>query len=158
MSTGVEKAYERHAWIIFLVFGLGAVFGGLIILSGVVQVDPPSAERTTGLTLDQIAARVPGMDAYVSGLARQLGNFMIAMGVLLTAVAAVPFRRGERWAWYACLIMPVLVFIQLANSFAIYDFASGGSLWQLDLASLVVVLAGLLMPYRKFFPKAQIAA
>ena len=158
MSTGVEKAYEKHAWVIFLVFGMGAAFGGLLILAGVVQVDPPSAERTTGLTLDQIAARVPGMGAYVGGLARQLGNFMIAMGVLLTAVAAVPFRRGERWAWYACLIMPVLVFIQLANSFAIYSFASGGFLWQLDLASLPVALAGLFLPYRKFFPKAQAAA
>ena len=158
MDASVEKGYAKHVWIVFLVFGIGAAIGGLIILAGVVQVDPPSAERTTGLTLDQIAARVPGMDAYVSGLARQLGNFMIAMGVLLTAVAAVPFRRGERWAWYACLIMPVLVFIQLANSFAIYDFASGGFLWQLDVASLLVALAGLLLPYRKFFPKAQAAA
>ena len=158
MSMGAEKTYEKYAWVIFLVFGMGAAYGGLIILAGVVQVDPPSAERTTGLTLDQIAARVPGMGAYVSGLARQLGNFMIATGVLLAAVAAVPFRRGERWAWYACLIMPVLVFIQLANSFAIYDFASGGFLWQLDLVSLLVALAGLFLPYRKFFPKAQVAA
>ena len=157
MTTGAEKWYAKYAWVIFVVFGMGAAFGGLMILAGVVQVDPPSAQRTTGLTLDQLASRVPGMGAYVSGLARQLGNFMIAMGVLLTAVAAVPFRRGERWAWHACLIVPVLVLIQLANSFAIYDFASGGFLWQLDLASLLVALAGLLMPLRIFFPKSRIA-
>lgn len=152
MDPPVEKGYVKHAWLIFFVFGIAAAMGGIVIVAGVVQVDPPSAQRTTGLTLDQIAARVPGMGAYISGLARQLGNFMIGMGVLLTAVAAVPFRRGERWAWYACLIMPVLVAIQLTNSFAIYDFASGGFLWQLDLASLLVVLAGLLMSYRTFFP------
>ena len=154
MGTGQERAYQKHAWIIFFVFGIGAAIAGLIILSGVIQVDPPSAERTTGLTLNQIVARVPGMDAYISGLARQLGNFMIGMGVLLTGVAAVPFRRGERWAWYACSIMLVLVAVQLTNSFAIYNFTSGGFGWQLDLASIFIVLAGLLMPYRKFFPRA----
>lgn len=153
MDASGEKGYAKHVWIIFLVFGIGAVTAGLSILASVIQVDPPSAERTTGLTLDQLAARVPGIDAYVSGLARQLGNFMIAMGVLLTGIAAVPFRRGDRWAWYACLIMPVLVGVQLANSFAIYNFTSGGFLWQWDLVSLVVVLAGLVMSYRTFFPK-----
>lgn len=153
MKTGQERAYQKHAWIIFFVFGVAASIAGLTIVAGVFQVDPPSAERTTGLTLGQIAARVPGMDAYVSGLARQLGNFMIAMGVLLTSIAAVPFRRGERWAWYACLSLPVLVAIQLTNSFAIYDFTSGGFGWQLDLASLVVVLAALLASYRTFFPR-----
>ena len=157
MDPLAEKGYAKHAWIIFIAFGVTSVIGGIIIVAGVLQVDPPSAERTTGLTLNQIAARVPGMDAYISGLARQLGNFMIAMGVLLTGIAAVPFRRGERWAWYACLIMLVLVAVQLTNSFAIYNFTSGGFGWQLDLASIFIVLAGLLMPYRKFFPKDRVA-
>ena len=158
METAVERAGERYAWIVFLVLGLGAAGGGIAIVAAGLPVNPPSAEGLTGLTLDQIAAQVPGMDAYVSGLARQLGNFMIAMGVLLMAIAAVPFRRGERWAWYACWIMPVLVIIQLTNSFAIYDFASGGFLWQLDVAALLFALAGLLLPYRTFFPRSQAAA
>ena len=158
MGTGVEKAREKYAWIVFLVLGLAAAVGGIPIVVAGLPVNPPSAEGLTGLTLDQIAVQVPGMDAYVSGLARQLGNFMVAMGVLLMAIAAVPFRRGERWAWYACWIMPVLVIVQLTNSFAIYDFASGGFLWQLDVAALLFVLAGLLLPYRKFFPRSQAAA
>jgi hypothetical protein len=153
MDTGPERAYRKHAWIVFFVFGVAASIAGLMILAGAVQVDPPSAERTTGLTLGQIVARVPGMDAYVSGLTRQLGNFMIAMGVLLSSIAAIPFRRGERWAWYACLSLPVLVAVQLTNSFAIHHFTSGGFGWQLDLASLVVVLAALLGSYRTFFAR-----
>jgi len=42
--------------------------------------------------------------------------------------------------------MPVLLIIQLVN-----NLATGGFLWQLDLAVLVLVLAGLLLPYRRFF-------
>ena len=156
MSTPAEKAYAKHAWVIFFVFGLLSVVTGIAIVAGFLP-NPPSPESTTGLTMDQIAAQVPGINAYISGLARQLGNFMVGMGVLLTGVAAVPLRRGETWAWYACGIMPVVIVGQLANSFAISNFTSGGFLWQLDLASLLVVLAGLLVSYRKFFPKDRVA-
>jgi general stress protein CsbA len=155
MDASVEKGFAKHVWIVFLTFGLGAVIAGLSIVAGVVQVDPPSAERTTSLTLDQLAARVPGIESYVSGLTRQLGNFMIAMGVLLATIAAIPYRRGDKWAWYACLVMPIVLAVQLANSFAIYHFTSGGFLWELDLVSLAVVLAGLFMSYRTFFPKER---
>ncbi|MBA3687438.1 MAG: hypothetical protein H0W81_01165 [Chloroflexi bacterium] len=149
------EGYAKHAWLIFFVFGIGSVIAGIIIVTGVVAVDPPSAESTTGLTMDQIAARVPGIEAYVTGLARQLGNFMVGMGIVLAGVAAIPFRRGERWAWYACWSLAIVVMVQLTNSFAIYGFAHGGFGWQLDVASLVLVLAGLLLPYRRFFPQER---
>ena len=110
--------------------------------------NPPSPESTSGLTLDQIATRIPGILNYVSGIARQLGNFMLAMGVLIMGIAPVPFRKGEKWAWYISWIIPVLLVIQLANS-------EGGYLWQLDFAFIFVVLAGLFLPYRKFFPKKE---
>jgi hypothetical protein len=149
MDTPVEKGYQKYAWIIIFVFGLLSVLTAPILLLGNVP-DPPSPVRMTGLTLDQMAVRIPGIHEYVSGISRQLGNFMLAMGVLLAGVAAVPYRKGERWAWYTCWILPVLLVIQLANS-------QGGHGWQLDAGSLVVVLAGLFLPYRKFFPKQRAA-
>ena len=63
-------------------------------------------------------------------------------------IAAIPFKKGERWAWYVFWILPVFVLIQLANS-------QGGFGWQADAAFLVVILAGLLLSYRKFFPKER---
>jgi hypothetical protein len=48
--------------------------------------------------------------------------------------------------------MPVNIGIQLANS-----FTGGGFLWQLDFASLIVVLAALLFSFRTFFPKDSTA-
>ncbi len=152
MGTTGDNAYEKYAWVIFFVFGLLAVLAGITILAGLLP-NPPSPESTTGLTLDQIAARVPGIGGYVGGLARQLGNFMVAMGVMLAGIAAVPYRRGERWAWYVCWIMPVNLVLQLANG-----LATGRFLWQLDAASLLVVLAALFLPYRRFFPGGRIAS
>ena len=97
-------------------------------------------------------ARIPGIGVFISGLSRQLGNFMIAMGVLLAGLAMVPYRRGERWAWYVSWVVPVNIGIQLANS-----FTGGAFLWQLDLASLLVVVAAQLLSYRTFFPKSSSA-
>jgi hypothetical protein len=149
MGIPVEKAYEKHAWIILFVFGLLTVMAAPINLLGNAP-NPPSAVGMTGLTLDQMAVQLPGIHEYVSGISRQLGNFMLAMGVLLSGVAAVPYRKGERWAWYSCWILPVLLVIQLANS-------QGGFGWQADAGSLVVVLAGLFLPYRKFFRQERVA-
>ena len=148
----MEKGYEKHAWIIIFVFGLLAAISSRGQLLGM-SPNPPSAEVTTGLTLDQIAARTPGILDYVASIDRQLGNFMLATGVLVTAIAAVPYRRGDRWAWYTCWIIPILIVIQLANSFL--STPGGGLGWQLDLAFIFVILASLFLPYRKFFPKKQ---
>ena len=149
MDTSREKAYEKYAWIIFFALGLLSVIAAPINLLGT-PPNPPSPEGTTDLTLDEIDARIPGIRGYIGSISTQLGNFMLAMGVLLMGIAAVPYRKGERWAWYTCWIMPVLLVIQLANS-------RGGLGWQADLAGLAVVLAGLFMSFRKFFPKQRVA-
>jgi hypothetical protein len=145
MGTSVEKTYVKYAWIIFFVFGFLAVITAPILFTGH-PPNPPSPEGMTGLTLEEMDARIPGMRGFLSSISVQLGNFMLAMGVLLMGIAAFPYRKGERWAWYTCWSLPVLLVIQLAKS-------RGGHGWQEDLVSLLLALAGLIMPYRKFFPK-----
>jgi hypothetical protein len=142
----VEKGYQKHAWIILFVFAVLVLISAPINLLGT-PPNPPSPERETGLSLNEMDTRIPGLRGYISGISRQLGNFLLAMGVLLMGIAAVPYRKGERWAWYTCWIIPVLLVIQIANS-----LATGGFLWQVDFGGLLVVLAGLLLPFRKFFP------
>jgi hypothetical protein len=132
-------------WVIFLVLGILGAMTAPILLSGRVP-NPPSPETTTGLTFEQMVARVPGLETYVASISRQLGNFMLVAGVLMAMVAAVPFRRGERWAWWSMWTVPVLLLIQFVNS----NFGRG---WWEDLGLLPVTIAGLLLPYRKFFPR-----
>ena len=150
MATSTEKWYVKYAWIIFFVFGLLWVIAAPINLMGR-PPNPPSPEDMTGLTLDEMGARIPGLRGYISSISVQLGNFMLAMGVLIMGIAAVPYRKGEKWAWYVAWILPVVLIIQIANS-----LPTGGYLVELDLAFLPVALAGLFLPYRKFFPKQQV--
>ena len=149
-----KKSYQKHAWIIIFTFGLLAAIASRGELLGT-SPNPPSSEVTTGLTLDQIAARTPGILDYVGSIDRQLGNFMLATGVLVMGIAAFPYRRGEKWAWYTCWIIPILIIIQLVNSFL--STPGGGLGWQLDFGFIFVLLAGLFLPYRRFFPKEPVA-
>jgi uncharacterized membrane protein HdeD (DUF308 family) len=143
-----ERWWERHAWWIFFLLGVLTVISAPIGLAGV-PPNPPSPEATTGLSLDQMAQRIPGFHAYITSIARQLGNFMLASGVLMTLVAAFPYRKGERWAWFAAWTMPVLLAIQLANS-------HGGLGWQADAALIPITVAALLLSFRHFFGRPSL--
>ena len=151
-NARTEKAYEKHAWTIFFVLGFLAAFASQGQLLGM-SPDPPSPEVTTGLTLDQIAARIPGILDYIGSIDRQLGNFMLGFGVLTMGIAAVPFRRGETWAWYILWIWPVVLVIQTVNSFL--STPGGGPGWQLDFAFILVLSAALLISLPSFFAKKQ---
>jgi hypothetical protein len=133
-------------WIVFLVFGVLTVISAPLQLGGR-PPDPPSPEGTTGLTLEEIGQRIPGISTFIASESRQLGNFMLVSGVLMAMIAAVPFRKGERWAWYSMWTAPLLLLIQFVNS----NFGNG---WWADLGLIPVMLAGLFVPYRKFFPKS----
>lgn len=144
MGTASEKWNEKYAWLIIFIFGLLCAVAAPINLLGT-PPNPPSPEATTGLTLGEMDDRIPGMRNYIAGISTQMGNFLLAMGVLLMGIGVVPFRKGEKWAWFVSWTIPLTLVIQLANS-------RGGLGWQADLGALVVILAGLFMPFRKFFP------
>ncbi len=137
----------RRAWLLFFMLGVVAAITAPILLLGH-PPDPPSPEGFTGLSSDEIAARIPGMSDYISSISTQLGNFILTTGVLMAAIAAGPFRRGEKWAWYAFWVVPLMLFIQFVNS-------RGGLGWQFDLGLMFATIAGLLWPFRLFFPKGS---
>jgi FtsH-binding integral membrane protein len=76
------------------------------------------------------------------------GLAALGLGVFTIAVSYVPYRKGEKWAWYITWYLPI--FLLLAT---IANYADGGRSWALSLVLLIVALAGLLLPYRKFYPK-----
>ena len=79
---------------------------------------------------------------YINLYSAVIGLFAIMIG--LTA-----FRRGEKWAWYATL---VLVINGLITS--VFDYLSWGGWYTIFITSLPALLA-LLFSAKSFFPAAR---
>ena len=73
-----------------------------------------------------------------------LGTALVGFNVLALVVILVPFKRHERWAWYALWMLPLQWILQ---------FVFFPDLAYLTLAMLITV--GLLLPYRRFFSSME---
>ncbi len=125
-AVRTEKAYEKHAWIIFL------VIGGFHLIFGIFR------------TFTDV-----GDDAKIASMST------VFWAVFVVAVAAVPYKSGKSWSWYLLWALPVR--FGVFGSF-IFLFSSGaGNTADAGYFSFWVLLSllGLLLPYRKFFPRKQ---
>lgn len=151
-----DKAYERYAWIIlFVVAVIFALFGlGDIILA--TAADPAIVEGITGLTPEELGAISPEALHLANFQTRASGGIFLIAGLLAAAIAWTGFRRGERWAWYALLTLPLLNVLIFVVVYTHVDFSAGVLPPPLLSAPvfLAITVVGLLLPIRRFFPKA----
>ncbi len=129
-----ERKYEKYAWI--LLFASGIV--SLILALRLILLPNPfnSGLSATG--------------------GQVTGSFLIGMNVFGVAIILKAFRRGERWAWYILWFYPVL-WISHFIVLGLQGHWSDVGVFDLDVDEIVPLvilsLIGLLLPYRKFFPK-----
>jgi hypothetical protein len=159
-QTQAERTYERYAWTILAALGIFLIFAA-IYLGGVignpgVQAAPPGekgdAEYITGMTWAEISAGSPDLARLVVYELQTGDIFRFFWGVLVIAIAAYPYRRGERWSWYVLSILPVQ-FVVLAIWFSTQ--LSHLSPLGVYGALAILAVAGLLLPYRRFFPRGE---
>jgi hypothetical protein len=75
-----------------------------------------------------------------------LGTALAGFNILALVVVLIPYRKYERWAWYALWTLALQW---------LWQFIFLPDLAYLMLAVLTTV--GLLLPYRKFFPQEESA-
>ena len=121
-----ERAYEKFGWMIL---SASAVLG---IVAAVVTTFPPLYVFSSPLYEDAY----PIMGA--------LGTALVGLNILALVMSLIPFRRGERWAWFTLWILPlgwVSQFVFLPDV--------------LYLVLAFVTTVGLVLPYRRFFARAE---
>lgn len=117
------KLTLRIGWIC-----LGIVSAGILVFGAVVAIVPTGADR---------------------GLYRADGLASIGLGLYGGLLVLVPYRRLERWSWYALWFYPL--------------FWAAHLIWQLppgtdhihQVAFIVLSIIGLLLPVRAFFPSRR---
>lgn len=145
--TTVEKGYQKYAWVLLFILGLVGILFGLLQLAGV-QVDAAGFTNQVGQSPSSFASSSPKAWSALVTSTQYGGTWLLGFGIFGTAISYTAYRRGEKWAWYVELFLPVSLVIALA-----LNYTTAGTFWPLFVALLVIDLAGLFLPYRKFFPK-----
>jgi len=147
-----EKAYEKYAWIIPFVMGLFFLLsmGATLFYPRILTEAEHAVESLTGSTFSQLAASSPGVANYIYYLIRILAIFSAGLGAFFTVVSATAYREGEVWAWYLTWVVPVLFLLDLSNDYLAFGYVDVGSMF-----IVAILVTGLLLPYRKFFPIKQ---
>ncbi len=98
------RAIAARAWIGLAALGVLTVLLSLLDLAADTSAGLPSDHRTAFLGIAGSAwsaVRATGPGSYVTTLEEGYAIHELAFGLLFLLVAAVPLRRGERWAWVA---------------------------------------------------------
>jgi hypothetical protein len=145
-----EKVYQKYAWLILLGVGVLMLLStSFILLNG---ANPPAQfETDTGVAWVDFKRDYPTVATLVSLLELLLGSGYAAVGLFATVIAFTKFRQGERWAWFLLWIVPGLLSLA-AVLFFTHDQAYVGYYY---IGLVAIALVGLLLPFRKFFPKTS---
>ena len=122
-----ERIHEKYAWVILVAdVALG-------IVSAIMTTLPPLSWFTDPLYTTPYSV----MGAW--------GISWVGFEILALVLILVPFRRGERWAWWTLWLLPGLWLCL---------FLLDTSLLGLLVLTLISV-TGLLLSRRRFFPKPE---
>ncbi len=90
-----------------------AIIGILVALQYLFTT--PIDETLIGSTFAQIRTFNPNVMDILTSMSRFSGLYLLTTGMLGVFILAVPFRKGQKWAWYATLIaIGIGLFGQLA--------------------------------------------
>jgi hypothetical protein len=125
-KPGSERDYREYGWMILSANAFLGIIAALI----------------TGLPSLYMLSDPAYREVYP--VVGALGTALVGFNVLALVVIFVPFKRHERWAWYALWMLP----LQWLSQFAFFP-----DLAYLTLAVLTTV--GLILPYGRFFPREK---
>lgn len=143
-----EKTYTRYIWIFLIVMSLLELqFGLSLAIRGPAAVDNSNKE-IQGVDWEQIAARSSQANL-IDYFAKSWGVTEAFVAITMIAIAAIPFRKGEKWSWYFLWLYPAF-----ALTSVIHNFLEGAtSVVLVDSFAAIIFAAALLLAYRKFFPR-----
>ena len=102
------------------------------------------------MSLSELEALSPVAMDMIRWLYGALGNLKVSWSFFVIAITLTGYRKGEKWAWYTLWLAPILLVTSgIYNSYFIGDI---GPLLQF-MPVTAISLAGLFLPYRKFFPR-----
>lgn len=146
-----EKFYEKYAWIIFVMIGILLLIGGIPHMFGN-NTDPDLVQAISGQTIVELRNSDPLFFSLYDFYFRGGGLSDIGVAFFLIAVSIFGFRTGQKWAWYSLWFVPVFFAGWLFLLLPLPEEAQSSMITPLTVL-IALSIVGLLLPFRKFFPK-----
>jgi hypothetical protein len=151
---------RRRLWWGLLAIAVLIVFFGIGDVQGGVTVDPGIALAVVGLSPAEIESESAAAYRMWDFATRSAGATLAVVGVLMAVILAVPYRAGERWAWWLMWILPLWAVV-VPVMFLTFGTASGQPPAPPMISGpiLAVVAAGILLADRsRFYGQASSSA
>ena len=147
-----EKFYEKYAWIIFLIIGILVVAGGIPHALGF-NTDPKLVQTISGQTINQLkASSIMSFNLY-DFYFRGGGLSDLGLAFFIIAISMTAYRQRQKWAWYAFCFIPIYFFSWIGLSSTLPPESSASLIPPL-MFFIVLSISGLILPFKKFFPKS----
>lgn len=146
-----EKIYEKYAWIIFLVIGVMVLIAGTPHMLGI-NTDPALVEAISGQTIDELKLSNPMFFNLYNFYFRGGGLSDIGFAFFLIIISLTAYKQGQKWSWYALWFVPAYFLSWILISLSLPTEAQSSLLPSL-IVLIVLSLAGVLLPVKKFFSK-----
>jgi len=144
-----EKIYEKYAWIIFFAIGAITIVSAVFPALGI-NTDPALVKSIAGKSIDDLKNSNPMFFNLYNFYLRSSGLSDLGFGFFLAVISMTAYRRGDKWAWYAFWFVPAFFLGFAALSLTL---ESSSSLLPPLMVFIILSLVGLLLPFRKFFPR-----
>lgn len=133
------KLLQRYAWIFLFAVGLALLFFAYDNMIVIPALSPNDLDRGW-----EWLTRDPEVIDYIKFWFRIFGFWVLALAVQLLVISATGYRKGQKWAFYNMLYLPVHVVIHMF----IWP-------WTIPILAIILlmIIAGLVLPFRQFFPK-----
>lgn len=106
---------------------------------------------TSSVTIDDIGAKTsPEVATALRGRRVTAATWALAYAIMLWAVLLVPYRRGERWAWWAILLSLVVSQLLSLARIPLLDTQQGAAASAMLIG---IAIVGLLLGARHVFGK-----
>jgi hypothetical protein len=141
--TSIDTPAVRVPWVSW---GLLTVASTFVASSALWVALTPAGDQTelTGRAWEQFALQDPEVAYLFSRQLTIIGFQGAGFGLLAAVVSVIPYRRGERWAWYALWLFPVTIG-GIAARMLIDQYPAG----YYYAGITAVALVALLIPIRK---------
>jgi hypothetical protein len=130
---------------LLLLLGLFYVFGAASDLASLAAGNLPADHQGTftklaGATFIQARSATPGVASYITVAERGYAIHELTFALLFIALIAIPFRRRQRWAWWAAWL-PLIASLGYTFTFGVHDHAILARSLIADIALPLLLLA-----------------